>query len=87
MIAAKKLNKDAENALKGINMEIKGWGLTGEKPPEQLTDDGKSIRVAGMKWFPEIDGFMLNIAKLHFGKKKRENTLEVILSLASLTLT
>ena len=69
--AARKLIEDTEKALKDINMEIKGWGLSGEDPPKQLTDDGKSINVAGMSWFPKIDGFMLNIAKLHFGKKKR----------------
>ena len=52
-------------------MEIKGWCLSGEDPPEELTDDGATVSLAGMTWFPKIDGFNLNISKLHFSKKKR----------------
>lgn len=68
---AKGLIKDTEETLKDINMEIKGWCLSGEDPPKELTDDGATVSLAGMTWFPKIDGFSLNISKLHFSKKKR----------------
>ena len=36
-----------------------------------MTDDGVSVSLAGMTWFPKIDCFKLNISNLHIGKKKR----------------
>ena len=57
--------------MKEINMEINGWSLSGEDPPKELTDDGATVSLAGMTWLPKIDGFSLNISRLHFGKKKR----------------
>ena len=65
------LIKATEENLKKISMNIKGWAISGEKPPEQLTDDGVSVGFSGLTWFPEIDSFKLNISSLHFGKKKR----------------
>ena len=70
-VEAIQLIKDTEKALKDVNMEIKGWSISGEKPDESLTDDGVSIKFAGMCWLPEIDAVKLNIQPLHFGKKKR----------------
>ena len=52
-------------------MKIKGWSISGENPPEQLTDDGVSVGFSGLTWYPAVDSFRLNIANLHFGKKKR----------------
>ena len=68
---ALKLMATTEEVLERIKMEIKGWGITGENPPEQLSDDGISIGFAGMTFLPGIDSFKLNISNLHFGKKKR----------------
>ena len=68
------LIKKTEEQLDKIQMKIKGWCISGEDPPEQLSDDKKSIQFSGMTWFPKIDSFMLNISNLHFGKKVRGKT-------------
>ena len=52
-------------------MKVKGWGLSGEDPPPDLSDDGVTIGFAGMTWATKVDCFKLNLDKLHFGKKKR----------------
>ena len=43
-----------EEVLKKIDMKIKGWTVSGENPPEELTDDGVSIGFSGISWFPVI---------------------------------
>ena len=68
------LIKKTEDVLDKIKMKIKGWCISGEEPPEQLSEDKKSIQFSGMTWFPKIDSFLLNISSLHFGKKKRGKT-------------
>ena len=65
------LIKETDENLKKISMNIKGWGISGEKPPKEISDDGVSIGFSGLTWFPEMDIFQLNISSLHFGKKKR----------------
>ena len=65
------LIKETDENLKKISMNIKGWGISGEKPPKEMSDDEVSIGFSGLTWFPEIDSFQLNISSLHFGKKKR----------------
>ena len=69
--AAETLIKDTENVLKRINMNIKGWAISGEIPPEQMTDDGFSVNFSGLKWYPVLDAYKSNISSLHFKKKKR----------------
>ena len=66
-----KLIPDTENALKKIKMEVKGWAVAGEEPPEQLTENGVSVGIPYMTWLPEIDCYKLNISSLHFGRKRR----------------
>ena len=66
-----KLIPDTEKVLKEVGMEVKGWGISKQKPPEQLTEDGVSIGLPYKTWYTEIDHFKLNISSLHFGKKKR----------------
>ena len=68
---SKQLIKDTEDTLDKVQMRVKGWAISGEPPPSDLSDDGNSIGFAGMSWYPEIDVFSLNIDSLHFGKKKR----------------
>ena len=71
---AQDLMEKTENVLKKINMKIKGWCMSGEDPPAQLTDDEVSVQFSGITWFPAIDSFRLNICSLHFGKKIRGKT-------------
>ena len=49
----------------------KGVSISGQHPPEELTDDGETIHVAGMRWFPKEDILALNINNLNFSKKIR----------------
>ena len=52
-------------------MKTKGWTISGEEPREELTQDGVSIKVGGITWYPELDVFRLGISPLFFRKKKR----------------
>ena len=36
-----------------------------------MSDDGKSINVAGMKWLPKDDAISLDIKNMNFAKKRR----------------
>ena len=51
--------------------KLKGITLTGDNPMENLSDDGKSLIVAGLKWFPKSDLISLNIGELNFAKRQR----------------
>ena len=62
---------DTEDVLKLVKMEVKGWALSDEDPPEQLTEDGASVSIPYMTWYPKIDAYKLNISPLHFGKKSK----------------
>ena len=50
---------------------VKGVTISGNDPPEHLTEDGKSVTVLGLRWFPKGDFFTLNIADLNFTRKER----------------
>ena len=50
---------------------LKGFTFTGKPPDENSSEDGKSVNVAGMKWFPEEDILQLDIGELNFSKKIR----------------
>ena len=50
---------------------LKGLTFSGLDPPKDLSSDGVSLNVAGMKWFPKQDNLALNIGELNFEKKKR----------------
>ena len=50
---------------------LKGITFTGEDPLPNLTEDGESIVVGGMKWYPKTDEISLNITDLNFSKKRR----------------
>ena len=67
----KNLISKTDKVLKRLNMEVKGWTISGEDPPEAASEDGVSAGFAGLTWFPKGDFFKLNIQSLHFSKKKR----------------
>ena len=66
-----KLADDLEMILNKGGFQTKGVSISGQDPPEKLTDDGETIHVAGMKWFPKDDTLALNISNLNFSKKTR----------------
>ena len=50
---------------------IKGVTIAGRKPPGNLSSDGQSINVVGMKWHTESDQLSLDISEMNFGRKQR----------------
>ena len=68
---ARDLINGTDKALSSIKMNVKGWSVSFEPLPTEVSDYKVSVGFAGMRWFPEIDSFCLCIQRLHFGKKKR----------------
>ena len=68
---AAQIVKDTDKVLDTVKMKVKEWSITGQEPPAELSEDGVSVGIGGMRWLPKIDAFQLNIQPLHFGKKKR----------------
>ena len=50
---------------------LKGVTFSGVDPSSDLSDDGSSISVGGMKWFPKSNELSLSISDLNFAKKQR----------------
>ena len=59
------------DVLGTISMKLKGWTISGQPPPDNVTEDGVSVGFGGKTWFPEGDFYKLNIQSLHFAKKRR----------------
>lgn len=68
---AHKRSDEIEVVVNRASFKLKGVSFSGEDPDESLTDDGVSISVAGMKWFPKEDLLSLNINQLNFSKRTR----------------
>ena len=62
---------EIECSLNKGGFTTKGITESGKDPLPQLSKDGKSITVLGMKWFPKGDFFKLNIGEINFSKKLR----------------
>ena len=50
---------------------LKGVSFSGKDPPECLTNDGSSVSVAGVKWYPKDNIILLDIGDLNFAKRLR----------------
>ena len=50
---------------------LKGFTFSGSDPDEDLSGDGLSIMVGGLRWFPKEDILMLNVGKINFSRKVR----------------
>ena len=66
---------ELESVLNKGGFGLKGVSFSGEDPPSTLSDDGKTIFIAGMKWFPKDDVIVLNIGELNFARKQRGKKL------------
>ena len=54
---------------------MKGFTFSGQDPEEELSADGQSVMVGGLKWYPKGDYLMLNIGELNFAcKMENKNT-------------
>ena len=73
--------KETEETLQRRDMKLKGWVVSGAPPPNDLSEDGASVPIAGLVWFPQIDCYKLNISSLHFSKKKRGRLPDGLLKL------
>ena len=62
---------DLENVLNNGGFCLKGVIFSNEDPREDLSKDGKSINVAGMKWYPKADVISLDVGELNFAKNSR----------------
>ena len=73
---------ELELVLNRGGFRLKGVSFSGEDPPANLTDDGETIFVGGLKWFVKEDKLSINIGDLNFAKKQRgkkpSNTMNVI---------
>ena len=69
--AINNLASDADHIFGELDVTVKAWSKTGVKPSEKVSDDGFSVLVGGMIWFPEIDTVSVKIPFLHFGKRRR----------------
>ena len=49
--------------------QLKGFTFSGFDPPKSLSEDGRSISVAGMKWYSKDDVLTLDISPLNFSKR------------------
>ena len=65
------ITDDLKVALEHGGFTLKGFTFSGRDPPDHLTDNGESITVGGLKWFPKGDFFSINCKELNFSRKSR----------------
>ncbi|XP_066918685.1 uncharacterized protein [Clytia hemisphaerica] len=63
--------QELETISNGGGFMIKGVVISGEDPPTSMSDDGSSVFVAGMKWWPKEDQLSIHIPPMNFSAKKR----------------
>ena len=69
--AADTLAERLETVLNRGGFSLKGFTFSNKDPEPELSKDGKSINVAGMKWYPKEDLISLDVSELNFAKKSR----------------
>ena len=57
--------------LKTGGFELKGVTLSGEDPPEHLSEDKISVNTGGYKWFSSLDILKIKGGDFNFSKKTR----------------
>lgn len=62
---------EIEFVLSHGDFHLKGITFSGSNPPEHLTDDGSTVGIGGMTWYPKSDELSINISQLNFTKKRR----------------
>ena len=71
---------ELEIVLNRGGFSLKGVTFSSADTPEKLTDDGESVSVAGLKWYPKEDVLMLDIGEMNL-KRKCEAKSAIIKSL------
>ena len=60
-----------DEEFQNYNLKVKRWAISSQAPPEEISDDLRTVQIAGITWETETDSFNLNHPPLHFGKKVR----------------
>ncbi|XP_066924073.1 uncharacterized protein [Clytia hemisphaerica] len=68
---AHKLADDLEVVISHGGFSLKGFTFSGQRPQESLSNDGETVSVAGLRWFPHEDEISLDVQQLNFAKKSR----------------
>ena len=55
---------------------LKDFTFSYMDPPKELSTDGESVVVGGLRWYTKVDRFSLNIPDLNFTKKRRGRKTE-----------
>ena len=67
----KKIMDEADKTFEMVNLKVKDWVISGQKPSEKVSKDGLTVGVGGFGWNPFLDCLEIKIPSLHFGKKTR----------------
>ena len=62
---------DLEVVISRGGFGLKGFTFSGQRPQESLSNDGETVSVAGLKWYPQEDEIALDVQQLNFAKKSR----------------
>ena len=62
---------ELEGVLNSGRFSFKAVIFSNKLPPENMSSDGVSVSVAGMRWYPEEDVVSLDVSKLNFSKRQR----------------
>ena len=66
-----KLAKEADDIFAMVGLGCKGWSFSGSSPPADITADGETVSIGGMKWHTKLDMLEVPFPPLHFSKKVR----------------
>ena len=69
MSLAEKRADEIEMCLNPFGFTSKGYAFSGKDPPENLSEDGEIIHVAGMKWYPKTDQLAFTFGDVNFSRK------------------
>ena len=67
----KKLTDAADELFEKVDLACKGFTYSGSDPIPELTDDGKTLSIGGLKWHSKLDLLEIPFPALHFSKKLR----------------
>ena len=72
--ACEKSVKELKMVLKRSGFELKGVTVSGEDPPEHLSEDKVSVNTGGYKWFSKTDFLKLKGGAFNFSTRGRKDT-------------
>ena len=67
----KKLIDEADKLFSSVGLACKGWSISGSSPPPDVTEEGETVSIGGMKWHTKLDLLEVPLPQLHFSKKLR----------------